>query len=84
VTPTETEDEEPPKKKSKVTPKKSSSKKPTPKKTISKDESDEEPWETFVPKEGTPDAGDRPYTPNTIHPNTLQFLKGTTIHCKPT
>ena len=37
---------------------------------------DEEPWETFVPKEDTPDAGDVEYNNDTIHPNTLQFLRG--------
>ena len=41
--------------------------------------SDEEPWETFVPKEDTPDAGDIPYRNNTIHPNTLQFLRGKSV-----
>jgi len=39
-------------------------------------ESDEEPWETFVPKEPSPDAGDMDYQNSTIHPNTLHFLTG--------
>jgi hypothetical protein len=80
---TETEEDEPPKKKSKTTPKKGVSKVP-PKKTVSRGrlskkdevESDEEPWETFVPKEDTPEVGDVPYKNHTIHPNTLKFLEG--------
>lgn len=52
--------------------------KPTPQKGKQKTEEseDEEPWETFVPKEDTPDAGDVEYKNDTIHPNTLQFLRG--------
>jgi hypothetical protein len=77
--PTVTDDEEPPKKKSKPTPR------ATPKKAASKGrksnggKSDEEPWETFVPKEDTPDAGGISYNNTTIHPNTLHFLKGTIV-----
>jgi hypothetical protein len=37
---------------------------------------DEEPWETFIPKEPSPDAGDMEYQNSTIHPNTLHFLEG--------
>jgi len=75
-------EEEPPKKKPKTTP----NKKVTPKKSppnkspgrgrSKKEDSDEEPWETFVPKEASPEVGDIDYEPSKIHPNTLQFLKG--------
>ena len=80
----ETDEDEPPKKKSKITPQKASSK-TTPKKTAPKSRlskggkevsEDEEPWETFIAKEDTPEVGDVPYRDETIHPNTLQFLKG--------
>ena len=80
----ETDEDEPPRKKSKVTPKKAT-KKDTPKKHIAKGRlskrgrevsEDEGPWETFIPKEDTPEAGDVPYQDETIHPNTMQFLKG--------
>ena len=80
----ESEDDEPPAKKAKVTPKKNG-KVVTPKKEITKvtpkrkkeeSEEPEEPWETFVPKEDTPDAGDIPYDDSCIHPNTLLFLAG--------
>jgi hypothetical protein len=78
-----TEDDEPPKKKSKTTPKKGVSK-ISRKKTVARGraskkedvESDGEPWETFVPKEDTPEVGDVPYKNHTIHPNTLKFLEG--------
>ena len=79
--PSESEEDEPPKKKKKSTSKKGIVK-TTPQKRTGKGKSkkeedeDEEPWETFVPKEATPDAGDVEYQNNTIHPNTLQFLKG--------
>jgi hypothetical protein len=80
----ETDEDEPPKKKSKITPKKATPK-TTPKKTAPKSRlskggkeasEDEEPWETFIAKEDTPEVGDVPYRDETIHPNTLQFLKG--------
>jgi len=82
------DDDAPPRKKSKVTPKKETPKKVTPKKTSQrkkvkeeeKNEEDEEPWETFVPRDDTPDAGDIPYKNETIHPNTLQFLEGCSDH----
>jgi hypothetical protein len=76
-------EDEPPKKKSKTTPTKKTAnntpKKGTVKSRLSKgkEESDDEPWETFVPKEDTPDAGDIEYQNTSIHPNTLQFLRGT-------
>lgn len=80
----ESEEEEPPKKKSKVKAKKGSAK-ILPKKVVSRGRSskrnpeesgEEEPWETFIPKEDTPDSGDVPYDDAKIHPNTLQFLNG--------
>jgi hypothetical protein len=87
TSPLETSDDDndvaPPRKKAKVTRKKQGSQKSTPKKVTprkkgKKDEEhdEEEPWETFVPKEDTPEAGDVSYKNETIHPNTLQFLKG--------
>jgi hypothetical protein len=80
-------EDEPPKKKSKstptkkVTPKKATPQEATPKKGPSrrqskKEDSDEEPWETFIPKEASPDAGDVEYADTKVHPNTLRFLKG--------
>ena len=83
LSPTETDDDNdaPPRKKSKASAKKSTPRKVTPKKATpqkrpkQEDETDEL-WETFVPKEATPEAGDIPYKNETIHPNTLQFLKG--------
>ena len=88
--PAETEDDEPPKKKSKstpqviikATPKKTIATKVVSKKRKSNEESDEEPWETFIPKEDTPDAGDILYTSTMIHPNTLHFLKGIILRMK--
>jgi hypothetical protein len=88
----DTEEDEPPRKKNKVTPKKQTPRntpkttpKTTPKKSTAKSRlskggkevsEDEEPWETFIAKEDTPEAGDIPYRDETIHPNTLHFLKG--------
>jgi hypothetical protein len=84
----DTEEDEPPKKKTKVTPKKVTPRttpKTTPKKSTAKSRlskggkevsEDEEPWETFIAKEDTPEVGDIPYRDETIHPNTLHFLKG--------
>ena len=73
----ETDVEEAPRKKAKVTPRKAVSpkgaKKGTPRK---KKVEEEEPWETFIPKEATPEAGDVDYQEERIHPNTLKFLKG--------
>ena len=71
-------EDEPPKKKSKVSPKKATPQKSTQKSKSSKEkeDSDEEPWETFVPKEDTPDSGNVSYENSTLHPNTLSFLKG--------
>jgi hypothetical protein len=78
LTPSETEEDEPPRKKSKVTPKKTvTPQKSTKGRRGKKEESIEELWETFIPKEDTPDAGDVPYENSRIHPNTLHFLKGT-------
>jgi hypothetical protein len=86
-------EDEPPQKKVKTTPKstpKSTPKKNTTPKSASKgkasksknrdvsEDEDEEPWETFIPKEVTPDAGDVEYSDSSIHPNTLQFLRGIT------
>jgi hypothetical protein len=82
---TQESEEEPPMKKSKVTARKGSIK-TSPKQIISKNRlsrgkkeasGEEEPWETFIPKEATPDSGDVPYDNAKIHPNTLEFLKGT-------
>jgi hypothetical protein len=79
------EEEEPPKKKAKSTPKSTPQKNATPKsvsttakkkKNVSEDE---DPWETFIPKEDTPEAGDVEYSDSTIHPNTLQFLRGISV-----
>lgn len=76
-TPTETEEDEPPRKKSKVTPKKTvTPQKRTKGRRGRKEESTEEPWETFIPNEDSPDSGDVPYENSRIHPNTLHFLKG--------
>jgi hypothetical protein len=77
VTPSETEEDEPPRKKSKVTPKKTV----TPQKSAKgrrgkEEESNEEPWETFIPNEDSPDSADVPYEGSRIHPNTLHFMKG--------
>jgi len=80
----ETDEDEPPKKRSRVTPQKAipktSPKKTAPKSRLSKGgkevSEDEGPWESFIAKEDTPEAGDIPYREETIHPNTLQFLKG--------
>jgi hypothetical protein len=73
----ETDLDEPVRKKAKTTPRKAVSpkapKKGTPRK---KKEEEEEPWETFIPKEATPEAGDVDYQDDRIHPNTLKFLKG--------
>jgi hypothetical protein len=88
----ETDEDEPPKKRVKVSPKKATPKttpkaaKTAPKTGAGKSRlskggkevsEDEEPWETFIPKEDTPDAGDTKYQDESIHPNTLHFLKGT-------
>ena len=84
LTASETEEDEPPKKRSKATPTKGTKKTP-PKKVRPKGRSSkgkdeksgsEEPWETFIPKEPTPDAGDVEYHDTMIHPNTMKFLKG--------
>jgi hypothetical protein len=74
----ETDVAEPPRKRSRATPKKGVSpknakKSPTKGKTKGQEE---EPWETFIPKEATPEAGDVEYREDGIHPNTLQFLTG--------
>jgi len=77
--PSETEEDEPPKKKTKVSPKKPTPQKSTQKSKPSKEkkkDSDEEPWETFIPKEDAPDSGDVSYENSSLHPNTLSFLKG--------
>jgi hypothetical protein len=79
VVPSETEEDEPPKKKTKVTPKKPTPQKSTQKLKSSREKKEysvEEPWETFIPKEDTPDSGDVAYENSTLHPNTLSFLKG--------
>jgi hypothetical protein len=74
----ETDLDEVPRKKAKTTPRKTvspkSATKGTPRKK--KEEDEEEPWETFIPKEATPEAGDVDYQDERIHPNTLKFLKG--------
>jgi hypothetical protein len=86
-TATDTDDDEPPKKKSKTTPKKGVNKvtkQTTARRRTSKAkdvESEEEPWETFVPKDSTPEVGDVPYKNHTIHPNTMKFLEGYGVLC---
>ena len=80
----ETDFDEPARKKSKVTPKKAVSPKTAKKsqpKRKKKGEEEEEPWETFIPKEATPEAGNVEYRDDGIHPNTLQFLKGGIFSC---
>ena len=81
----ESEEDEPPAKKIKVAPKKSVNGSIS-KKAIAKSpdgrkkkEQSEELWETFVPKEDTPDTGDIPYEDSCIHPNTLLFLAGSVL-----
>jgi hypothetical protein len=83
--PSDTDADEPPKKKSKVTPKKAANTATPKNKNVARSElskgkkeesEEEEPWETFIPKEDTPDSGDIPYEDSRIHPNTLQFLRG--------
>jgi len=71
-----TNDEEPPKAKSKPTQHATTKKAASKGRKSSGGEYDEELWKTFVPKEDTPDAGDISYNNTMIHPNTFHFLKG--------
>ena len=80
------ESEEPPKKKTKRSLKnaslkitrKSAAKKGPLKTRLPKggEDSDDELWESFIPRQKTPDIGDVEYQNSTIHHNTLQFLRG--------
>jgi hypothetical protein len=72
----ETDLDEPVRKKAKTTPRKAVSPKGAKKGTPSKKKEEEEPWETFIPNEATPEAGDVDYQDERIHPNTLKFLNG--------
>ena len=81
----ETDFDEPARKRAKATLKKALSpktaKKSPPKRKKKGGEEEEQPWETFIPKEATPEAGDVQYRDEGIHPSTLQFLKGPTFSC---